>query len=507
MSNQGAVLAFDLGASSGRAIVGELVTGVEDQCSDKCILKMTEVHRFPNVPVVINNHLHWDIALLLQEVKTGIRKASQAGYTLESCGIDTWGVDFGLLDSNGELIGLPYHYRDPQTKGLVEELCDLFGRERLFMESGLQLMPFNTIYQLYAMKKANSPKLEMAQTLLLTPDLLSYFLTGVKVCEFTMATTTQLYNPTTRSWNTALMEQLGIPSDLMIDPIPPGTYTGDLTEEVCRELGIPGLRMVAVGSHDTESAAAAVPATSATYAYLVCGTWSLLGTEIQEPLVHKGVMERDFSNEGGVGGTYQLLKNIMGLWIVQECKRKWENDGIALSFQELVELADKAVSFRSLIDPDHLRFMNPKDMPNEIRSYCRESGQPEPVTEGEVIRCVLESLALRYRQVLEQAEELCEVNFEGLHMVGGGIQNRLLCQFTSNAIQRPLWAGPIEASAIGNIMVQLVASGQLEDMAAGKDLIRNSFPVESYGPQDSKAWTDAYEKYSQITKSTQMMTT
>ncbi|RUT46460.1 rhamnulokinase [Paenibacillus anaericanus] len=496
MNNTATVLAFDIGASSGRALIGQIV---QQNSGEPGLLTITEIHRFPNIPVQIGNHLHWDTVMLLQEVKNGIRKAFQAGYTPESYGIDTWGVDFGLLDSQGELLGIPYHYRDPQTEGLIEELNEKLGRERLFQESGLQFMPFNTIYQLYAMLKAGSPKLDIAETLLLTPDLLHYFLTGEKVCEFTMATTTQLYDAGQNVWNKPLMKELGLSPSLFLDPIEPGTVIGTLSEEVCRELKVPSIKAIAVASHDTESAAAAVPAHSTDFAYLVCGTWSLLGTELSEALLLPEVLEHNFSNEGGAFGTFQLLKNIMGLWILQECKRRWELNGVNLSFPEMVKLAEAAEPFRSLIDPDDLRFMNPADMVETIAEYCRESGQLVPETEGQFIRCILESLALRYREVLEKTEVLAGRSYAGLHMVGGGIQNELLCRFTAEAIGRPVWAGPIEASAIGNMLLQFVAGGHVQHKEEGIELVKRSFPLAVYHPETPELWSAAFQKYVQIT--------
>lgn len=489
------VLAFDLGAGSGRAMIGELVETPSGGCKQ---LRMTEVHRFSNTPVRIGEHLHWNTLGLLQEIKTGISKAFQLGFKPESCAIDTWGVDFGLLDANGELLGLPYHYRDCQTEGLVEELSDKLGAERLFAESGLQFMPFNTLYQLYAMKKANSPKLDAAKTLLLTPDLLNYFLTGRMACEFTMATTTQLYNPGKKAWNKALMQELELPDSIFIDPVQPGTEIGALTEEISTELGVPRLKVMAAASHDTESAAAAVPFSSEAFAYLVCGTWSLLGTPMKQPLLHSEVLKQEFSNEGGAGGTFHLLKNIMGLWILQESKRIWEQEGQPLTYPQLVAEAKASEPFRSLIDPDDLRFMNPVSMPEEIVSYCRDTGQPEPRTIGETVRCILESLALRYRMVLEQAEQLTGAAFEGLHMVGGGIQNELLCRFTAGAIGRPVWTGPVEASAIGNMLVQLQAAGYLADMQEGVELVKASFPISTYEPEQQAEWQHAYARYQQL---------
>ncbi|GGD97876.1 rhamnulokinase [Paenibacillus nasutitermitis] len=494
MKKPPAALAFDLGASSGRAFIGELVTG-EDGLKQ---LRITEIHRFVNEPVEIGAHLHWDILMLLKELKAGILKAHQQGFEPASFGIDTWGVDFGLLDRSGELLANPYHYRDPHTTGLIEEVCAMIGEDKLFRESGLQLMPFNTIYQLYAMKKAGSVPLEHAQTLLLTPDLLTYFLTGVKACEFTMATTTQLFRPDERVWNEPLMDRLGIPSGLFLAPVHPGTETGRLTAAVCEELGVPSMRAIAVGSHDTESAAAAVPSGSSSFAYLICGTWSLLGTELPDALLTPEVRELEFSNEGGVGNTFQLLKNIMGLWILQECRRKWNKSGAEISFAELTHEAGHAEAFRSLIHPDDLRFMNPKDMEQEIARFCEETNQPVPRSRGETARCILESLALRYHIVLEQCQRLTGRHFSELHMVGGGIQNELLCQLTASAIGRPVWAGPVEASAIGNMLVQFQAGGEIAGIEEGKQLVKRSFPIQTYEPADADKWQEAIARFNRL---------
>ena len=495
MSNSSAVLAFDLGASSGRALLGEITASDHDSPG---ILKITEIHRFANTPVQMRDRLHWNFPMLLQEVKHGIRKAFQDGYRPVSYGIDSWGVDYGLIDRNGELIGVPYHYRDLRTDGLVEETCKQVGRERLFQESGLQFMPFNTIFQLNAMLKAKSPMLNIADKFLLTPDLLNYFLTGVQACEFTMATTTQLYHVTEGKWNERLMDELGLPSSLFLEPVQPGSVIGRLQDAVAQELGVPAIEAIAVASHDTESAVVAVPANAARFAYLVCGTWSLLGTELPEPLVHPDVLEEDFSNEGGAYQSFQLLKNIMGLWILQECKRQWENEGLKYSYAELVELAEGTVPFRSLIHPDDLRFMNPADMTAEIRDYCLETGQPVPQSAGEYVQCILQSLALRYREVLERMEVLTGQAYDGLHMVGGGIQNELLCRYTANAMGRTVWAGPVEASAIGNMLVQFVANGTLRSREEGVELVKRSFPLAWHEPESSEDWEAAFLRYKSL---------
>lgn len=494
MSQFASVLAFDLGASSGRALIGEMRPSPEGEMK----LSVKELHRFPNYAVQVGSHLHWDILYLLKEIKYAIKKAFQEGYTPRTFGVDTWGVDFGLLDANGELIGLPYHYRDPHTEGLIEELNEKIGGNVLFKQSGLQFMMFNTLYQLYAMVKAKSPKFEIAQTLLLTPDLLVYLLTDQKVCEFTMATTTALYNPTTQSWNKELMQTLGIPKHLFVDAIQPGTIIGPLSKLVCEELDVPAVDAVAVCTHDTESAVAAVPSVESEFAYLVCGTWSLLGTEMDRPLLTEETLDLQFSNEGGADHTYQLLKNIMGLWILQECKREWDEADKVYSYAELVQLAEQALPFRSLINPDDDRFYSPQDMVLKIGQFCSETNQPVPQTVGQIVRCILESLALRYRQALEQAEHLIGSQFTGLHMVGGGIQNELLCKFTASAIGRVVWAGPIEASAIGNIMMQYIATGVCKNLLEARQLVASSFPIKSYQPQKVEEWSQAYWTFNQL---------
>lgn len=495
MNKKLSVLAFDLGASSGRAMIGEL-----NDLDGKPVLSVREIHRFSNDPVQVGGHLHWDILRLLHEIKTGIRKAHREGVELLSFGIDSWGVDFGLLDKNGELLANPYHYRDPYTVGIMEELFESIGKERLFAEGGLQFLNFNSIYQLYAMKKMGKSALAQAETFLMIPDLLLYFLTGEKVSEFTNASTTQMVHPQTREWNVKLLQELGLPTHILLPLVQPGTIVGKLSASVCDELGVPAIPAVAVATHDTASAVAAVPASKSPFAYLSCGTWSLLGTELKAPVTTAQAMEWNFTNEGGVDGTYRVLKNIMGLWLLQECKRTWDANGEVHSFSELVELAQQAPAFASFIDPDDDRFMQPLHMPDKIREYCRETGQKVPETVGEITRCILESLACRYRETLERAEQLAGATFDGLHMVGGGINNRLLCQMTANAIQRPVWAGPVEGSAIGNMIMQFRAHGAFASLLEAREAIGRSFPYETYLPQDAEQWQNAFARFKEITR-------
>ncbi len=484
------ILAFDLGASSGRAIAGRF---------DGEKMEIKEIHRFSNDPVQVGNRLHWDILRLFHELKQGILKSRHQGYNLKSIAVDSWAVDFGLIGKHGELLGNPYHYRDRQTDGMMEEVFRLVPREEIFSRTGIQFMPINTIYHLFALKKAGSPLLEHAEKLLMIPDLIRYFLTGEKTGEFTNATTTQLFNPSTKKWDDELLHRLGLPTHIFAGVVQSGTVAGSLSSSVCRELDIPSLPVIAVAEHDTASAVAAVPTDKRDFAYLSCGTWSLLGTEVPQPVINERALNWNFTNEGGVNHTFRLLKNIMGLWLIQECKRAWEREGNRLSYEQLTELANRARPFRSLIDPDDPVFLHPDHMPWQIMQYCRKTNQPVPGNEGEVIRCIMESLALKYRLVLERTEKLVSKKFPGLHMVGGGVNNVMLCQFTANAIARPVWAGPREATAVGNLLVQYITLGEIKDIGEARQVVRNSFPVRTYDPQDTKMWDQAYGKFLQIT--------
>ncbi|WP_138753208.1 rhamnulokinase [Paenibacillus sinopodophylli] len=477
------ILAFDLGASSGRALLGRLNNGK---------IEVEELHRFPNDPVQVGDRLQWDILRLLHELKQGLLKVKHLDIKLESMAIDSWAVDFGLIGSNGELLGNPYHYRDHHTDGVMAEVAGELTADRIFEKTGIQFLPFNTIYQLAALKKADSPLLRDAKHFLMIPDLLRYFLTGEMYNEFSNATTTQLYNPVSESWDAELIKELGISPDLFGTVVQPGALVGSLRTSLCEELGIESVPVYAAAEHDTGSAVAAVPALDRSFAYLSCGTWSLMGTEVEAPVINELAQQLNFTNEGGAYGTYRLLKNIMGLWVLQECRRAWERAGISYTFPELVKLADDAEPFAAFIDPDDPLFLHPGDMPARIADYCLRTGQTPPASNGAIVRCILESLALKYRYVLELTEQLSGQAFGGLHMVGGGIQNTLLCQWTANAIGKPVWAGPIEGSAIGNLIVQWIASGKLADIWEARKVIRDSFPVDTYEPEQPEAWEHVY---------------
>ncbi|MBD2867488.1 rhamnulokinase [Paenibacillus arenilitoris] len=484
------ILAYDLGASSGRALLGRLNGGK---------IEVEELHRFPNDPVQAGDRLHWDILRLLHELKQALLKAKHRGIKPSSIAIDSWAVDFGFIGANGELLGNPYHYRDRHTDGVMEQLIEELSATEIFARSGIQFLPFNTIYQLAALKRADSPLLREAKHFLMIPDLLRYFLTGDMYNEFSNATTTQLFNPVEGDWDEELLRAIGVPRELFGEIVQPGARVGKLRPSLCEELGIEPVDVYAAAEHDTGSAVAAVPALERSFAYLSCGTWSLMGTEVGEPVINELAQELNFTNEGGVYGTYRLLKNIMGLWILQECRRSWERAGNSYDFPELVKLAGEAKPFAAFIDPDDPVFLHPGDMPARITEYCERTGQEAPAGAGAVVRCVLESLALKYRYVLELTERLSGQTFSGLHMVGGGIQNILLCQWTANAIGKPVWAGPVEGSAIGNMAVQWIASGELADIWEARKAIRESFPVETYEPEGHEEWAEAYRIFRSTT--------
>ncbi|MBN1642455.1 MAG: rhamnulokinase [Anaerolineae bacterium] len=480
-------LALDLGAESGRAVVGHLADGV---------LRLEEIHRFPNGPVLANGHLYWDALRLLSEVKTGIQLAVQRyGAEIASLGLDTWGVDFGLLDAQDNLIGNPYHYRDSRTEGMLDAVFARVPREEVFAHTGIQFMQLNTLYQLYAMRAGGSPQLDLARTLLTMPDLFNFWLTGRKVVEFSIATTTQFYDPRRRAWATDLLAALDLPTSILGPVVPPGTVIGDLLPAVADELAIQAIPVIAPACHDTGSAVAAVPATGRDHAYISSGTWSLMGVEVDEPVITPQSLAYNFTNEGGVCGTFRLLKNIMGLWLVQECRREWAREGQSYDYAALTQMAAAAPAFGPIVDVDAHPFLAPGDMPGKIQRYCAGTGQQPPQTRGAIVRCALESLALRYRWVLGKLEEMMGRTIAAVHIIGGGMQNELLCQFAADAMQRPVIAGPIEATAMGNILMQALALGQIASLQEGRAIVRRSFDVREYAPGDRAPWDAAYARY------------
>jgi len=483
------LLAFDLGAESGRGVLGRFDGGR---------LELEVIHRFPNGPVRTLESLHWDVLRLYSEMLATLRRCGADQGGIESLGVDTWGVDFALLGRGDTLLGNPRHYRDPHTEGCPEIAFRQVSREEIFQQTGLQFLRFNTLFQLLALKQAASPLLDVAQTMLLIPDLFHFFFTGVKGNEFTDATTTQLYNPSNRNWARELMAAFSLPDRILGNIVPPGTVLGRLRAAVSDETGLDSVSVVAPASHDTGAAVAAVPAQGESWAYISSGTWSLMGVELPSPLINDQVLANNFTNEGGVENTIRLLKNIMGLWLVQECKRAWEKGGATYGYDELARLAQAATPFVSLVDPDDAAFILPGNMPRALADYCRRTGQPAPIEPGQVVRCALESLALRYRWVLEKLEGMLGRRLEVIHVVGGGSQNQFLCQLTADACNRPVLAGPVEATAIGNLLVQAMGLGLLDSLADIREVVRRSFAPHSYEPQQPDCWEQPYQHFCEL---------
>jgi rhamnulokinase len=486
-----AYLAIDLGASSGRHVAG-VFNGRR--------LRLAETYRFENGPTPVGGRVCWDLLGQWNHVRAGLRAAAVAYPALVSIGVDTWGVDFGLLDRNDELVGNPVHYRDPRTDGILERAFRVVSREAIFEQTGLQFMPFNTLYQLWAMLLAGSPQLESAERLLMMPDLFHWLLTGEKVSEQTNATTTQFYNPRSCDWARELFAAFGLPDRILGPLAPPGTTLGRLRGSVGEDIGLRDARVVLPGTHDTASAVAAVPAVghvgdAPDWCYISSGTWSLMGAEVSRPVINDKCLALNFTNEGGVGGTTRLLKNIAGLWLVQECRRVWNLAGKNLSWDDLNRAARAARPLASLVDPDDRGFLAPTNMPLAICNYCQRTGQEVPANEGAVMRAAFESLALRYRQVLAWLEELVGRRIEIIHIVGGGSQNRLLCQATADACGRVVVAGPVEATAIGNLAVQAIAAGDVDSIQQAREVVRESFAVEHYEPGDRSGWDDAFDRF------------
>jgi rhamnulokinase len=485
MSETQNYLAIDLGAESGRTILGSL---------DEGKLTLSETHRFPNGPVCLLDGLHWDVLHLWGEIKSGIAATVENGIKLQGLGLDTWGVDFALLDRQGALLGNPFHYRDARTDGMVEIAFQSMPRQEIFAQTGIQFMQLNSLYQLLAMVRAQSPILEVAQTFVTIPDLLNYWLSGEISNEFTNATTTQCFDPLKRDWAWPVLTALDIPTHLFGAVTAPGTPLGSLLPKVASETGAGEVKVILPACHDTGSAVVAVPAQNQDFAWISSGTWSIMGAEVREPAVGPKALEYNFTNEGGVFGTWRLSKNIMGLWLVQESRREWQRQGQDHSYDELTQLASDSQAFLAVVDPDDDNFFHPGDMPEKIRNYCAKTGQRVPNTKGEVIRVALESLALKYRRVLEGTEELSGKRLEPIHIIGGGTKNRLLNQLTADATGRTVVTGPVEATAIGNVLMQAIGLGYLGSLAQAREVVRNSFDVETYLPGNRDGWDEAYTK-------------
>ncbi|MCL6544339.1 MAG: rhamnulokinase [Bryobacteraceae bacterium] len=478
-------LAIDLGAESGRAILGTLDNGR---------LQLEELHRFLNTPVRIPSGLYWDTFRLFHEIQQGLAVAGRdRKVPLSGIGVDTWGVDFGLVGRDGSLVANPMHYRDSRNDGMLEKTFAVVPREEIFAQTGIQFMQLNTLYQLYAMKLSGSPGLEAASRLLFMPDLFNYWLTGVQRNELTEVSTSQFYNPVQKRWATELFEALGLPVSILGEIVPPGTLLGPLLPQVAEYAGLDPVSVYATASHDTAAAVASVPAEGEDWVYISSGTWSLMGVELAEPIINERSLALNFTNEIGFGGRIRFLKNIAGLWLLQECRRAWAQEGTEYSYDDLTKMASEAAPFKALLHPD--AFLHPGGMPERIASWCRSRGGSVPETPGEFARTIFESLALRYRQVLESLESVTGRRLKVVHIVGGGSRNRVLNQFVADATGRIVVAGPAEATAAGNLLVQAIGAGMLKDLAEARAVIRRSLPLSLYEPKPSEAWEKAYERF------------
>ncbi len=484
-ANDCSVLALDLGASSGRAILGRLAGGR---------VALDEIHRFPNEPVRYNGELHWDMPRLWHEVQNGLRIAARRGGRIASIGVDTWGVDYALLGEGGTLLENPYHYRDARTQGMVEKAFAAVGADRIYDATGTQFMALNTLYQLYAAARRTPRLLAMAERLLTLPDLLNFWLTGVAACEYTIASTTQFLQWRTRNWATDLLQDLGIPTHFLQEIIQPGTALGGLRPELAGHDELKGAVVIAPACHDTGSAVAAVK-TGGTTAFISSGTWSLLGTEIPQAIVNADSRRLNFTNEGSVGGMVRLLKNITGLWLLEESMKAWAAEGRKFTYAELLALAAEEEPLGTPIDPDDAAFTAPANMLRAIDEYCARTGQTAPRTPGAYTRTILESLALKYRYTLEQLGTVAGTKFQSIRVIGGGCRNATLNQFTADATGCRVMAGPAEATALGNIAMQLVGTGAVASIDEARALIEASFPVETFEPAGTAAWERAYEGF------------
>ncbi|MGV9200115.1 MAG: rhamnulokinase [Promethearchaeia archaeon] len=494
------ILGFDLGASNGRAILGSLT-------QNKLIIE--EIYRFPNHAISMNDSLYWDILYLFHQIKNGLKEyVNQYGGDLSSVGVDTWGVDFILLDKKNEIIGPVHHYRDKRTEGIMEEMVNVVSKQEIFQQTGIQFLDINSSNQLFSMVKQKSPRLQITGSFLMLPDYFHYLLSGVKATEFSNATTTQLFNPKTKTWAFDLINKLGFKSQWFQNIISGGTILGDLNEAISKETRIGSdTKIIAPLTHDTGSAYVAAPVEAdkyemGEYGILSSGTWGLLGVELDEPLINEKAFQYNYTNEGGFKGSIRFLKNITGMWLLQECKKLWMKEGKQLSWESISREAEKAEEFQSFINPDHSSFLNPNNMIDAIQIYCKKSNQSVPTTIGEIARTILESLALRYKQAVEMLEEIIGNKLKVLYIIGGGSNNSLLNQFTANILQIPIIAGPSEATAIGNILIQALALGKVKNIRELRRIVRNSFSIEKFQPKSErkKKWNEAYQEYLSIIK-------
>ena len=482
------VLAFDFGASSGRAIIG---------CFDGDKITLEEVHRFSNDPVSVGGTVYWDVLRLFYEIKQGIIKAKIAG-GFDSIGIDTWGVDFGLIDSEGKLMENPVHYRDARTVGLVDEAFKTMPKEKLYGITGIQFMELNTLFQLISLKKYRPWMLERADKMLFMPDLFGYMLTGKMCAEYSIASTSQLIDLDKKTWSKEILDAFGIKESVFAPLVQPGTVLGELSKEVCEECGVDPVPVISVCGHDTQSAITSVPCEDGDFAFLSSGTWSLFGTELDKPIVNETSMNINITNEGGFDGSTGFLKNIIGLWLIQESRRQWKREGKEYSYADLEKLALAAEPFKCFIDPDAPEFVPHGNIPERVREFCRKTGQYVPETVGEIMRCIYESLAMKYRLTFEKLRECTERDYPVIHVIGGGTKDGLLCQMTANSCDRTVKAGPIEATVMGNVAVQLMSDGSVKNIGQARKIVADSSELKTFELKDTDKWAGAYEDFLKI---------
>ncbi len=483
------VLAFDFGASSGRAIIG---------CFDGDKITLEEVHRFSNDPVSVGGTVYWDVLRLFYEIKQGIIKAKIAG-GFDSIGIDTWGVDFGLIDSEGKLMENPVHYRDARTVGLVDEAFKTMPKEKLYGITGIQFMELNTLFQLISLKKNRPWMLERADKMLFMPDLFGYMLTGKMCAEYSIASTSQLIDLDKKTWSKEILDAFGIKESVFAPLVQPGTVLGELSKEICEECGVDPVPVISVCGHDTQSAITSVPCEDGDFAFLSSGTWSLFGTELDKPIVNETSMNINITNEGGFDGSTGFLKNIIGLWLIQESRRQWKREGKEYSYADLEKLALAAEPFKCFIDPDAPEFVPHGNIPERVREFCRKTGQYVPETVGEIMRCIYESLAMKYRLTFEKLRECTERDYPVIHVIGGGTKDGLLCQMTANSCDRTVKAGPIEATVMGNVAVQLMSDGSVKNIGQARKIVADSSELKTFEPKDTDKWAGAYEDFLKVT--------
>lgn len=483
-------LAFDLGAESGRAVAGILDNGK---------LSLEVLHRFPTGAAPLGDTIYWDQPGIHRELRKGLcAYAAKFGKELAGLGTDSWGVDFGMLDKNGALVANPVHYRDKRNEGLPEKFFQVVPRKELQKRTGIQIMQFNTLFQLFYMSRERKHLLDITESILLMADLQNYFFCGEKAAEYTLASTAQMLDAGERDWAIDLLEHAGIPTGILPQVVSPCSVVGQILPSIAEECGVKSAPVIAPACHDTAAAIAAVPAQGDDWLYLSSGTWSLLGAELPEPLITEKTIENNFTNEGGVDGTIRFLKNIMGLWIIQECKRQWEREGEDLDYSTLVKLAADAKPFMACINPNHDDFIAPIGMPGRIAEFCRRTGQAVPQTKGEIIRVAMESLALIYRYTVDQIEDMTDKKYNVLHIVGGGTQNKMLNQFAANACGKVVKAGPVEGTALGNVLMQAMALGEIASLAEAREILRNSCEVDEYLPQNPAQWEEAYGRFKEV---------